>query len=135
MEKKIIETPEVAIPPAPYSNAISVRGAEKLIFVAGMAPAGTDGRIVCPGDIVGQTRQVVNNLTAMLKAAGATPESVVKTTTYVADGAMKDFLGTSACIEGLSSFAAPVDTLIGVASLAGSEQGQLIEIDAIAVTG
>ena len=100
-----------------------------------MAPAGTDGRIVCPGDIVGQTRQVVNNLTAMLKAAGATPESVVKTATYVADGAMKDFLGTSACIEGLSSFAAPVDTLIGVASLAGSEQGQLIEIDAIAVTG
>jgi len=135
MEKKFIETPAVAKPPAPYANAISVSGAGKLIFVAGMAPAGLDGRIVCPGDIVGQTRPVVSNLIAMLKAAGAPPDSVVKTTTYVVDSSLKDFLGTSACIDGLASFATPVDTLIGVASLAGSGQGQLIEIDAVAVTG
>ena len=135
MEKTIIETPEVARPVAPYSNAVRVKGAGNLIFVAGMAPVDVEGHIVCRGDIVGQTRQVVSNLIAMLAAAGVTPDSVVKTTTYVVDSAIREFLGTSACVDCLSPFASPVDTLIGVASMAGSEQGQLIEVDAIAVTG
>jgi len=119
---------------APYANAIKVRGAGSLVFLAGVLPVDADGNIVCPGDIVGQTRQVVKNLVATLKAAGAKPENVVKTTTYVVSSSMKDFLTTSACKDCLAPFATPTDTLVGVSCLAASDRGQLIEVNAIAIT-
>jgi enamine deaminase RidA (YjgF/YER057c/UK114 family) len=77
---------------------------------------------------------MVRNLIATLEAAGATPANVVKTTTYVSSSSMKDFFATSSIMECLTPFNRPADTLVGVASLAGSENGQLIEMDAIAVT-
>ena len=55
------------------------------------------------------------------------------TTTYVTCHAMRSFFLTNAFEEFLSAFNAPADTLVGVAGLVGSEWGQLIEIDAIAV--
>jgi len=134
MERQIINPLTVAKPAGPYANVIKVSGAGKLIFLAGIAPADIEGNIVCQGDIAGQTRQVVKNIVALLEAAGAAPDNVVKTTTYVVADAMKSFLETSACVDCLSSFATPTDTLIGVACLAGSDKGQLIEVTAVAVT-
>jgi enamine deaminase RidA (YjgF/YER057c/UK114 family) len=92
------------------------------------------GEVIYKGDILGQTKQMVKNLIATLEAAGAKPENVVKTTTYVVSNAMKEFFETQSFLEALTPFNRPADTLVGVASLAGSEQGQLIEMDAIAVT-
>jgi enamine deaminase RidA (YjgF/YER057c/UK114 family) len=134
MKKEIITPGNVAIPAAPYSNAIRVKAAGNLIFVAGMLSCDIDGKVICKGDILGQTKQTVRNLIETLEAAGARPENVVKTTTYVVSDAMKDFFETKSFMECLTPFNKPADTLVGVASLAGSEQGQLIEMDAIAVT-
>lgn len=92
-----------------------------------------DGNIIHKGDILGQTKQTVKNLILTLEAAGMKPDNVIKTTTYVDSSAMKDFFETKAFLECLTPFDA-TDPLIGVANFAGSEQGQLIEIDAIAVT-
>ena len=92
-----------------------------------------NGEVIYKGDILGQTKQMVSNLILTLAAAGAKPENVVKTTTYVVSRAMKDFFETKSFLECLTPFNRPADTLVGVASLAGSEQGQLIEMDAIAV--
>ena len=134
MKKEIVSPSTVAKPAAPYATAIRVSGVGNLVFVSGVVSCGLDGRIVHAGDILAQTRQVVRNLIATLAAAGAKPEDVVKTTTYVLDSAMQDFFATRAFEEALAPFAT-TDTLVGVASLAGSGQGQLIEIDAIAVAG
>lgn len=134
MKKEVIRPSTVAKPAAPYATAIRVSGAGNLVFVSGVVSCGLDGRIVHAGDILGQTRQAVRNLIATLEAAGAKPENVVKTTTYVLDTAMQDFFATKAFEAALTPFTT-TDTLVGVASLAGSGQGQLIEIDAIAVTG
>ena len=55
-------------------------------------------------------------------------------TTYVVESAMEDFLKSGAAVECLAPFSTPTDTLVGVACLAGSGNGQLIEVTAMAVT-
>jgi len=135
MKKEVINPTTVAQPAAPYSTIIKVKGAENLIFCAGVAPSDINGTIVCRGDIAGQTKQVVKNIITILEAAGAKQENIVMTTTYVVESAMKSFLETGSSVDCLLSLSKPTDTLIGVACLAGSEQGQLIEVTALAVTG
>ncbi len=132
MEKEIIETPTLAKPYAPYSPGVKVRKVGGLIFIAGVVPNDVDGSIVCKGDIVGQMRQVLHNLRVTLEAAGATFGDVIKLNTYVVADYMKEYIGTRADFEYLSSFPTPADTLIGVACLANEEQ--LIEVEALAVT-
>jgi len=48
---------------------------------------------------------------------------------------MDEFFATGASLECLKHFDHPADTLVGVAGLARSSQGQLIEIDVVAATG
>jgi 2-iminobutanoate/2-iminopropanoate deaminase len=134
MEKQVIQPEDVYKPAAPYAPVIKVKGAGNLVFMAGIAPSDIDGRIICPGDIMGQTRQAVKNVLATLKAAGGLPGDIVMTTTYVVESSMKDFLESGAAGECLVSLSNPTDTLVGVATLAGTRDGQLIEITAIAVT-
>jgi enamine deaminase RidA (YjgF/YER057c/UK114 family) len=134
MIKQKIQPANVAKPAAPYSSVVKVQAPGSLVFLAGVLATDIDGNVLYEGDILGQTRQTVKNLVATLAAAGAAPENVVKTTTYVVSDAMKAFFETEAFLECLTALGNPADTLIGVASLAGSDRGQLIEIDAIAVT-
>ncbi len=134
MNKTVIQPPDVAAPRAPYSTAIRVRAAE-FVFMAGVVSCDVFGTLVHPGDILGQTRQIIKNLKAIVEEAGGTPESVVKTTTYVVADAMESFFETDAFREFLEAFHSPADTLVGVASFVGSERGQLIEVDAVAALG
>jgi 2-iminobutanoate/2-iminopropanoate deaminase len=133
MSKEVITPEGVASPAGPYASAVRVRAAGNLVFVAGVLSTDPSGEILHKGDILGQTRQTVQNLIATLRAAGAAPGDVVKTTTYVVSSAMHSFFETQAFVDCLAPFDNPADTLVGVASLAGSDDGQLIEIDAIAV--
>jgi len=133
MKKEIITPKNVAKPIAPYASAIKVKAAGSFVFLAGVLSCDIDGKVIYKGDILEQAKQTVRNLIATLEAAGAKPENVVKTTTYVVSSSMKDFFETKAFLECLTPFNRPADTLVGVASLAGSENGQLIEMDAIAV--
>ena len=132
MEKQVIQPKNVYKPAAPYSPIVKITGAGNLIFLAGIAPSDIDGKVVCRGDILGQTRQVVNNIKSSLEAAGASNANIVMTTTYVVESVMDDFFKTGAAFECLNSLPNPPDTLIGVACLAGSRDGQLIEITAVA---
>ena len=131
MEKKIInETPGVAKPYAPYSLGIKVKKVGSFVFISGVVPNYVDGNIVCKGDIAGQTKQTVENLRITLEAAGATFKDVVKLNTYTT--CMKEYLQAKANVDYLSRFSSPTETLVGVTALAN--EGQLIEIEAMAVT-
>lgn len=84
--KTKIETPNAPRPNGlPYSQAIV---AGNLIFTAGQIHITPDGKLV-DGTIEEQTHQVMRNLKAVLSAAGATFDDVVKTTIYVTD--MSDY--------------------------------------------
>jgi 2-iminobutanoate/2-iminopropanoate deaminase len=77
-----------------YSPAIR---AGNLLFVSGQIPLDPASGNLVSGDISAQTEQVMRNLTALLRAAGAGFEHVVRTTVYLADmnefGAMNEVYG------------------------------------------
>ncbi|MDJ0716999.1 MAG: RidA family protein [Prochloraceae cyanobacterium] len=84
MHKKVIRTDRAPAPVGPYNQAIAVKG--KMIFVAGQIPLDPKtGEIVGSGDIAKQTQQVMANIEAILKAAGAGWQNTIKTTVFLSD--------------------------------------------------
>jgi enamine deaminase RidA (YjgF/YER057c/UK114 family) len=67
--------------PKGYANGIKARG--EMIFVGGMV--GWDEREKFPADFVGQTRQLLRNIVAVLAEGGAAPKHIVRMTWYVRD--------------------------------------------------
>ncbi|MEN3038044.1 MAG: RidA family protein [Candidatus Kryptonium sp.] len=125
MEKKIIYTERAPKPIGPYSQAIV---AGDFIFTSGQIPIDPRTNQVVQGDIKGQTRQVLENLKAVLEAAGATFDDVVKVNVY-----MKDLNEFSAMNEVYSEYfknSPPARTTVEVSRLPRDVK---IEIDLIAV--
>ena len=74
----------------PYSQAIRVSGPiAGLIFASGQIPLDPSTMQIVDGDIRAQTERVLNNVKAVLEAAGSSLDLVVKTTVFLAD--MNDF--------------------------------------------
>ncbi len=85
--KKEILTKEAPAPIGPYSQAID---AGNLIFCSGQIPLDPiTGEIVGAGDVEAQTKQVMKNISAVLKQAGASFNQIVKTTIFLKN--MGDF--------------------------------------------
>ena len=78
----------------PYSQAIKANG---LVFASGQIPLDPASGQIVEGDIAQQTERVLNNLKAVLEAAGTSLDRVVKTTVFLADlgdfGAMNEAYG------------------------------------------
>jgi len=70
----------------PYSQAIKHNG---LVFVSGQIPLDPETMTLVTGSIKDQTRRVLNNLKAILEAAGTNMERVLKATVFLKD--MADF--------------------------------------------
>lgn len=68
--------------PRGYANGVAARG--ELVFVAGMIGWDADG-VFHTDDFAGQTRQALQNVAAVLAAAGARPEHIVRMTWYITD--------------------------------------------------
>jgi len=79
--KTIINTPEAPAAIGPYSQAVRCGN---LLFASGQVPLRPDGSLV-DGDIKVQTRQVLANLSAVLRAAGSSPAQVLKATVFMTD--------------------------------------------------
>jgi 2-iminobutanoate/2-iminopropanoate deaminase len=79
--KKIISSPNAPAAVGPYSQAVESRG---FLFLSGQIALDSSGKLV-DGDVAVQTEQVLNNLAAVLSAAGASLDNVVKTTVYLKD--------------------------------------------------
>lgn len=109
----------------PYSQAIR---AGNLLFCAGQIPLdpGTGERV--EGDVRVQTRQVLDNLQAVLEAAGASLSQVVKTTVFLVD--LADFAAMNEIYAGRFRTPFPARSTIQVAAL---PKGARVEIEAIAV--
>ncbi len=84
--KEIISTNNAPSAIGPYSQAIKTGN---MVFVSGQIPIDPETGNFVSDDVKEQTVQVLKNLSAVLKAAGATLNDVVKTTVFIAD--MNDF--------------------------------------------
>lgn len=116
--------------PVTYTQVVVATGS-RLVFVAGQEPEDSHGRLVGPGDVAAQARQVFGNLGRALAAAGARPDQVAKITIYVVDHRPELLPVIEAARVGLFGDHKPADTLVGVPTLA--IPGYLVEVDAIAV--
>ena len=83
MSKQIINPSELARPIG-FNHGILTTGG-RMLFLAGQDASDPDGRIVEPGDIVAQYRQVLANLHAVVTAAGGVMTDIVKLNLYVTD--------------------------------------------------
>jgi|SRR6476646_4567194 len=128
MTRKVIRTEQAPAPVGPYNQAIAASG--QLVFVAGqIALDPQTGTIVGEGDVVRQTEQVMANLEAILKEAGATFADVVRTTVFLAD--MDDFAAVNSIYaRHFDEATAPARACVQVARLPKDVR---VEIDCIAV--
>ncbi len=124
MKKKIIQTDQAPQAVGPYSQAVA---AGPLVFVSGQIPLNTQGELV-DGDIVVQTAQVLDNLKAVLAAAGLSLKHVVKTTVFLAD--MADFTKMNRVYSEFFLEKPPARSTIQVAAL---PKGAAVEIEAVAL--
>ena len=102
MEKEVILTGDAPAPIGPYAQAIR---AGQFIFLSGNIPLDPATGGLVPGDIEAQTRRVLDNMQAVLKAAGSDLSRVVKTTIFLKD--MNDFPRVNAVYAGYFSAEPP----------------------------
>jgi 2-iminobutanoate/2-iminopropanoate deaminase len=88
MARDIIQTPNAPSPPPTYSQAVRAAG---LVFVSGTGPHDPATGKIVGGTIQEQTRQCLENVSAILKAAGTSLEQVVSATVILLDET--DFAG------------------------------------------
>ena len=124
MKKEIVRTSNAPEPVGPCSQAVK---AGNTIYGSGQIPLiPATGAI--PDGIEAQTRQVLTNLGAVLKAGGAGFSNVVKTTVFLKD--MNDFPAMNAIYAEFFTGAPPARSTVQVARL---PKDVLVEIEAISV--
>jgi len=111
----------------PYSQAIDVPGG-RFVFLAGQIPLDPATGELVQGDVVAQTERVLQNLKAVLEAAGAGFEHVVKTTIFVTD--LADFKAINETYGRMFTQSPPARATVQVAAL---PRGSRVEIEAVAV--
>ncbi len=130
MQPEIINPGEL---PRPRGYSYGVLAAGRLLFTAGQDPRGPDGRVVAPGDLVAQFRQVLLNLQSVVRAAGGEMGDIVRLEIFV-----KDLDGYRSALKPIGeifrSFFGnyyPAITLVEVSGL--FEPEALVEIQGVAV--
>ncbi len=109
----------------PYSQAVVAGG---WIFTSGQIGLDPGTGALVPGGIEAETRRVLENLRAVLLAAGSGPESVVRCTVFLKD--LQDFAAMNAIYATFFPGSPPSRSTIQAAAL---PKGALVEIDAIAL--
>ncbi len=122
-----IQTEKAPAAIGPYSQAIK---AGDYLFCSGQIPLLPETGEIVAGGIEAQTRQVMENLVAVLAAAGVDFAAVAKTTIYLAD--LGDFAVVNEIYAGYCADPAPARATVQVAAL---PKGVLVEIDAIVYCG
>ncbi len=124
--KKIVSTTEAPAAVGPYSQAIRVG---QIVFTAGQIPLHPQSGQIVSEDIAEQTRQVLNNLTAVLKAENLTFDHIVKTTVFMTD--LGQFQTMNEVYDSYFGDQPPARSTVQVSAL---PKGAHVEIDCIAVS-
>jgi 2-iminobutanoate/2-iminopropanoate deaminase len=123
-QRKVIVSGKTPKPIGPYSVGI-VHG--DLAFASGMLGLDPQTGQLAPGGIEAETRQSLNNLAAILEAAGSSMSLVLKTTVFLRD--MSDFPRMNAVYAEFFRDEPPARSTVQVAAL---PKGAAVEIEAVA---
>ena len=122
--KQVIHTDSAPAAIGPYSQAIQIGD---LLFVSGQVPIDPSTGAIVEGDVKAQAQQSLNNLKAILNAAGTNMGAVVKTTVFLAD--MNDFAAMNEVYAQFFQEPFPARSAVQVARL---PKDATVEIEAIA---
>ena len=126
-DRTIVATDGAPAAIGPYSQAIVANG---FVFTAGQLPLDPETMKLVEGDITAQTERVMENLAAVLAAAGSGFERVVKTTCFLAD--LNDFAAFNAVYGRYLGANPPPRSTIQVAKV---PLGALVEVECTALVG
>ena len=127
MQLEAVITASAPAPVGPYNQAVKAGGVLYCSGQIALDPA--TGLMVGDGDVEAETRQVLSNLKAVLKAGGSSPGQVLRTTVFLAD--LGDFARVNAIYAELfSDGGSPARACVEVAAL---PKGARVEIDCIAL--
>lgn len=122
--KAIINTEMAPATIGPYSQAIKYGN---LIFLSGQIAINPVTNDFVNGDISSQTKQVIENIKAILESTGSSLDNVLKTTIYITD--MKNFNNINLVYAEYFKKSLPARACVEVSKL---PKGALVEIEAIA---
>jgi 2-iminobutanoate/2-iminopropanoate deaminase len=125
MARQVVATQKAPQAIGPYSQAISSGG---LVFTSGQIPLDPQSQQLVQGDIRAQTERVMENLSAVLEAAGCSFADVVRAGIFLAD--LADFAAVNEVYGKRFPKDPPARSTVQVAAL---PKGARIEIDLIAV--
>ncbi len=123
---KIISTKKAPQAIGPYSQAVMVEG---ILYSSGQIALTPEGELI-EGGVQEQTRQVLQNLSAVLEAAGGSLQDVIKTTIFLAQ--MEDFAAVNEIYAEFFDAHRPARSTVAVKTL---PKNVLVEIDCIAKPG
>jgi 2-iminobutanoate/2-iminopropanoate deaminase len=126
MSREEIRVEGLAEPISHFTDAVRTGD---LLFVSGIVAVDADGALVGAGDVVAQTRQVFENMRAVLAAAGCSFDDVLKVTVFLTD--VDDRPRINPVRQEVFGEARPASTLVEVSRLA--VEGALVEIECVAV--
>ncbi|MET0501648.1 MAG: RidA family protein [Candidatus Binatia bacterium] len=125
MTRETVQTDNAPKAIGPYAQAIKANG---FLYTAGQIPIDPKTGNIVEGDIRAQTRQVLENLKAVLQAGGSSLDRVVKATVFLKH--MADFAAMNEVYAQYLDGAKPARSTVAVAEL---PRGALIEIDLVAL--
>ena len=127
MTRDIITTDRAPAAIGPYSQAVKT---QDLVFISGQLPIDPQSGHLVTGDIRDQTRQAMQNLEAILAAAGSSLDHIVKTTLFITD--MDQFATINDVYAEFFSGHPPARACVQVARL---PRDAGIEVEAVALSG
>jgi 2-iminobutanoate/2-iminopropanoate deaminase len=125
MNRETVQTDHAPKAIGPYAQAIKANG---VLYTAGQIPIDPKTGNLVEGGVAAQTRQVLENLKAVLVAAGSSLDQVVKATVFLKN--MADFAAMNEVYGEYLGAAKPARSTVAVAEL---PRGALIEIDLVAL--
>ncbi len=121
---KLVQTNKAPSAIGPYSQAVVANG---MVFTSGQIALTPEG-VMLENDVVIQSKQVLKNLRAVLEEAGASMDSVIKTTIFLSN--MDDFAAVNEIYAEAFGSHKPSRSTVAVKTL---PKNALVEIDAIAL--
>src|SRR3954465_7513878 len=122
--KKIVSTTEAPAAVGPYSQAVRIG---PMLFTAGQIPLDPKSGQIVSQDVAEQTRRVLDNLTAVLKAEGMDFSNIVKTTVFMTN--LGDFQTMNEIYASYFTDQPPARSTVQVSAL---PKGAQVEIEVIA---
>ena len=125
MRRQPVETPQAPKAIGPYAQAIRADG---IVYTSGQIGVDPATGALVPGGIEAQTRRVLENLKAVLAAAGSSLDRVLRVTVYLTD--LGHFQSMNRIFAEYLDPHRPARSTVGVAAL---PMGALVEMDMIAL--